>query len=187
MKQYFEDIDTLNQFTLELDHHQDELECTTCSKNDQFVSHGFVYKTADVDKEKPVGKRIFCSNRYGKSGCGATLRLYLAEAIPTLSYTTSHLFIFIARLIAWCNIQQAYQAATRTKDPRNAYRWLHRLWRKLIDYRHCLKSRTVCHTDMFTSRTQRLQVLLPTLQALFSALPHNPCAHYQIRKQAPFV
>ncbi len=117
-------METLHQFTLELGFHEDALQCKNCAACNAFVSHGFIYKKQHNGDKKPVGKRVFCSNRYGKSGCGCTLRLYLAADIPTLQYSSIHLFIFLSALIAGLNIQKAYQKATGTLEPRNAYRWL---------------------------------------------------------------
>lgn len=84
MPKYFNDMDTLHRFTLEIDRYQDELQCHHCAKNDQFVSHGFIYKQRSQSLREAVGKRIFCSNRYGRSGCARTFRLYIATELPSL-------------------------------------------------------------------------------------------------------
>ena len=187
MRTYFNDIDTLHRFTMELDCHQHELECLICFKNNQFISHGYVYRHLSIEKKVIVGKRIFCSNRHGNSGCGATRRLYLTEFIPLLHYTTAHLFTFLCSLIALSSIQQAYQVATGTEDPRNAYRWLHKLNHKLIVFRSGLTKHAAHIAERFKTRTRRLQLLLPTLHTLFSNLPTNPCADYQHFQQAAFI
>ena len=187
MPTYFDNLDALHRFSMELDHHQHKLQCHRCFKNNQFVSHGYVYKQLSSTHKITTGKRIFCSNRHGKSGCGATRRLYLAEAIPLLHYTTYHLFIFLSSLIALCTVQHAYETATGTEDPRNAYRWLRKLSQKLIDFRGALTKHAAHLTERFKTRTRRLQVLLPTLQTLFSTLPTNPCVHYQQRQQTAFI
>jgi len=99
MIKFFKDLGRLHQFTLSLDFHQDMTQCHKCSKHDQFVSHGFVYKKQRQGDKTIVGKRIFCSNRYGKVGCGSTHRLYLTAQIPSLQYNTEHLFRFLLELI----------------------------------------------------------------------------------------
>jgi hypothetical protein len=75
MRLFFPDFDTLHRFTLELDRHQEALTCHHCARRGQLVSHGFVYRKQHNADKQPVAKRIFCSNRHGKTGCGRTRRL----------------------------------------------------------------------------------------------------------------
>jgi hypothetical protein len=187
MRKYFDDIDAIHQFTMELNYHHSKIKCENCLKSDQFLSHGFVYKKQNCGEKKVIGKRLYCSNRYGKSGCGKTVGLYLATHIPTLQYTTSHLFIFIASLLSKFSIQKAYKVATNSDDPRNAYRWLHRLWKKLIDYRCFVQNHMESQSDKLTSRPLRLQLLLPTLQVLFSKVGEPPCSQFQKITQTSFI
>ncbi len=177
----------MDSFSLSLDYHKDVLQCANCSKNDQFVSHGFVYKQRSQTLREKVGKRIFCSNRYGYSGCGRTFRLYIAEEFPCLQYGAAHLFVFLLALMRPVTIQQAYEKATGTAEPRNAWRWLNKLQRKLIDYRCFLTCRTGERGLQPRSRTRRLQILLPTVKQLFFSLNGCPCAHYQMRHQVSFI
>jgi len=188
MKHYFfKDMGSLDLFTMALERHQDVLECKKCSKSNQFVSHGYVYKKHLQGDTRTVGKRIFCSDRYGRSGCGSTLRLYLAAELPALQYTATHLFIFLCALIDSASIQKAYEQATHTENPRNAYRWLDKCLHKLMDYRHFLNSRTEARSPLFKSRSKRLQLLLPTLQCLFVKTKFPACAAYQMNRQTCFV
>lgn len=185
MNRYFNDLDTLHRFTLSLDCQMDPIRCHHCSKTNQFVSHGFVYKKQHHGKTRTVGKRIFCSNRSGHSGCGRTLRLYLVTEISKLHYTAVHITAFVLALLCGRTIQQAYLAATQSSDPRNAYRWLNKLQRKLIGYRALLKTQCVRPICQFAVRTRERHILLATLQALFSAI--GTCAQVQQQTQASFV
>ncbi len=187
MRKYFSDIESIDSFSLSLDVHKDALQCAHCSRKDQFVSHGFVYKQRSQTLRAKVGKRIFCSNRYGRSGCGRTYRLYIAEALPGLQYGAAHLFVFLLALMSHATVQQAYEKATGTEDPRNAWRWLNKLQVKLIDYRCFLQRRADALNAQFRSRVRRLQVLLPTVKRLFALFDDCPCAHYQMRHQLRFI
>lgn len=117
---YFESLEEIQQFTMDLDLHSDSLECKKCLKKGCFVSHGFIYKNGHQGEKKIVGKRIFCSNRNGRSGCGCTSIIYLKEAIPALTYDTSNVSTFLSKLISGSSIGKAYKATTNTNDPRNA-------------------------------------------------------------------
>jgi len=186
MQTFFKDLDSIQQFTRSLDHHHDNLICQFCSKNNQFVSHGFVYKKQYNGLRQTVGKRIFCSNRFGRSGCGRTFQVYLATEIPKLNYAIHHLAVFIHCLLAGSCIDKAYYTATKTKDTRNAYRWLNKLQGRLIDYRLVLNRRTEDCVNIFKSRVRRLQLLLPTLSVLISSVVSS-CFHYQLCTQKPFI
>ena len=187
MRIFFENMDDLHRFTMELNYHHNKIQCKSCLQNGQFVSHGFVYKKQNNGKQKAIGKRLYCSNRHGKSGCGKTVRLYLDNHIPMLQYTVSHLLVFISSLLAMSSIQAAYKMATNTEDPRNAYRWLHRLWKKLIEYRCFLQNQEESLSDKLKSRTLRFQNLLPTLHTLFIKAHGYPCRYFQKTTQTSFI
>lgn len=187
MQQFFESIDTLHQFSLNLNYHKEKLHCHTCAKSDQFVSHGFLYKKQSQGKRIETGKRIICSRRYGRSGCGATTRLTVANHIPSLHYTALQIYHFLIALMANASIQVSYQHATGQSETRNAYRWLNKIEGKLIEYRSVLKTRTEPIEAAFINRTRRLRLLLPTLQRLFSLFDHSPCSHYQRQRQMAFM
>ncbi len=100
MQRFFEDFESIQQFTHSLNYHQNQLECSHCLKCDQFISHGIVFKQRSIDVKEPVGKRLFCSNLYGRSGCGRTFQLYVASEIPSFQYGAAPLIIFLASLLA---------------------------------------------------------------------------------------
>jgi len=185
MKRYFDDLDTLHRFTLALDSQPHPIRCRHCAKQGQLVSHGFVYKKQRQGKRRTVGKRLFCSNRHGRSGCGRTIRLYLATELAFLHYTTVHLTAFLLALLSGHTIQRAYRAATQTSEPRHAWRWLHKLQRRLVDYRALLKvprSQPACRC---TLKNKQRDILLSSLHGLFSTL--GSCAQIQHRTQTAFV
>ena len=140
MQKFYDNYESINQFTHRLDYHQNQLECTHCLKRDQFVSHGIIYKQRSIDVKEKVGKRIFCSNRYGRTGCGRTFQLYLTDVIPKIRYSATQLFIFITSLLAGMMLAEAYYKATAQTDSRNGWRWLGRLMLKLGEYRTFIRS-----------------------------------------------
>lgn len=187
MPLFFKTIDQINQFTLSLELNQGQVICANCKQCDQFVSHGFVYKNLNHGKTMLVGKRLFCANRRQRSGCGRTLRLYLAEQIPMLVYSTLQMTIFLKALLACNTIQNAYEAATGTNDPRNAYRWLNKLKSKLIDYCTFLKKPRELFISIHQFSTRRLQLLLPIIKNIFFTIDDQPCQNYQIQTYKPFI
>ncbi len=187
MQRFFEDFESITQFTRSLDYYQDKLECAHCLKNDQFVSHGIVYKQRSMTLSEPVGKRIFCSNRYGRSGCGRTVQLYVASEFPSCRYGTAHLWVFITSLLAELTLAVSYKKATGQSAPRNARHWLNRLMRRLSDYRCFLNRRPNASSIQFKTPIRQLQILLPTLAQLVAGARHCPCTAYQFIQQRVFI
>lgn len=189
MTLFFENIDQLNQFTLSLELNQGQVVCANCNQSDQFVSHGFVYKNLNQGEIIVTGKRLFCTNRCQRSGCGSTLRLYLAEQIPTLVYSTKQMSIFLKALLACNTIKTAYKAATNTDDPRHAYRWLNKLTGKLVNYRSFAQNPKTTPSPKVNFSTRRLQLLLPAIKNIFLKFGESkyPCLDYQHCNQQAFV
>lgn len=187
MKRFYPDFDTLDRFTLALDYHQEQLECTHCLKCDQFVSHGIIYKQRSIAHCEAVGKRIFCSNRYGRSGCGRTFQLYVASEVPFFRYCAAHLFVFITSLLASFSVKQAYHSATGQSTTRNAWRWLNRLTLNLSRFRVFLNHRIETSCNRFQARVRRFQILFPTLVQLSVHFKAQPCTGYQLVEQIAFI
>jgi len=185
MKRFFKDYDSINQFSLSLEYHQDKVQCAHCLKSDQFVSHGIIYKQRSSTFSEKVGKRLFCSNRSSRNGCGRTYQIYIENEVPSFRYGASQLFVFIAALLANFHICEAYYQATGQFETRNAWRWLKKLNFKLSDYRSFLKVRVDIHSSRLTSRCNSLRHLLPTFSRLFTP-GNNGCVNYQVSQQQPF-
>lgn len=187
MQRFFSDFEAINVFTLSLEYHQEKLECVHCSKHDQFVSHGIVYKQRSSTIREKVGKRIFCSNRYGRRGCGRTFQLYLSDEIPTFRYSAAHLFVFIASLLAHNSVKKSYFAATGQTSFRHAWRWLNQITKQMGTFRSFIKSRPKITLHSFQDKVRRFQVLLPALLQLSLHFKSNLCSNYQLKAQKPFI
>ena len=186
MKRFYPDYASIHAFTLTLDFHRSELECIHCLKSDQLISHGNICKQRSQSWAEKVGKRLFCSNRNGRSGCGRTFQLYAATEIPACRYNIAHLCLFIIALKANKTIHDAYHHATGQLECRHAWRWLKRLMIKISDYRcvlRCRSSGLLNTTPLFKSLY--LQHLLPTLTRLLSS-SNNGFTDYQMRQQQAF-
>lgn len=187
MQRFFKDFESLDRFTLSLDCYDDTLQCPHCAKREQLVSHGVIYKQRSSRQREAVGKRVLCSNRYGRTGCGRTVQLYVAQVIPSLQYSTPQVFVFLSALLMNLTVKAAYQAATGQSEVRHAWRWLTKLERNLTDFRCFLDVRLAPFTIAVKERCRRLQLMLPTFERLFSTLPHCPCSHYQLECQRALI
>lgn len=192
MKTFFDDIDSLQRFTQQLNGPLVPLTCPHCQRSGHFISHGFIYKKSHQSEPIIVGKRILCSNRYGHKGCGRTQQLYLKQRIPKLCYGAHDVWLFLLSLIAGMTIAQAYTKATQAFDSRNAYRWLAACFQNLTTYRtHLLRRQGRDNSITLTAsidrprKTFRLSLVVTTLKALLTG-PTAHCAQFQQATQQAF-
>jgi hypothetical protein len=185
MQIYYESLFALEQHTRQLD----RVPCRHCSQTAQLVSHGFVYKKRVGADPEAVGKRVFCSNRKRRTGCGRTVRLYLEATLRRLHYAGAHMAAFVLALLAGATVRHAYGQATGAADPRHAWRWLNRLDAKLSDYRNLIHRPALDQTEgpPPARRRLRIRLLTATLHALRARFGPPLCAPYQRHTQRAFL
>ena len=143
--------------------------CPYCGKTHQSVSHGYIYKQISIDHREVVGKRILCSRRHGRNGCGRTRQWYLADIVPQRQYRLSVFVAFICALLGGDAVEPAYlNAIGSNAQPRHAWRWLQSFQKQLPYWRS--HSSPDSEVSAFTQRTAKLSILLPTLKALSNKL-----------------
>ena len=148
-----------------------ESTCPHCGKSEHSVSHGYLYKQVSIEHRKVVGKRILCSRRNGKGGCGRTRQWYLADIVPRRRYPLSTFVAFIYSLLGGDTVEQAYlKAIGSIVEPRHAWRWLHSFLKQLPRWRIDLSP--IAETFKAKQRSPLLKILLPTLKALSTGLGH---------------
>lgn len=187
MQRFFLDFESLDRFTFSLRCFDDKLQCPHCTQSHHLISHGVIYKQRSMTQRDAVGKRVFCSNRSQRSGCGRTVQLYVAAVMPTMQYAVAALFAFLSALFKKVSVVTAYQMATGQTNARHAWRWLNKLHGRLTDFRTFVHNRSEPVLSTFKTSSRRLQVLLPTLSSLFALSPDAPCAHYQLLSQKPLL
>lgn len=169
MQRFFSSLSELDHFTYSLDNLASENQCEHCSRNDQWVSHGYVWKKSG----EKAGKRILCGKRYGKRGCGRTRQLYLQHVIPQRRYSLSRLLIFILTLIRGATVEQAYFRAVEHSysEHRQAWRWLRALWTQMSRFRAALVLPPAPGASPVRYRSRRLSILLTTLREWLLRFP----------------
>lgn len=171
MQVFFSSLAELESFTRRLQALPKEHACQHCPHNDQWVSHGYVYRQCPNHQSRIVGKRIVCCRRFGKLGCGRTRQLYLKSYLPRCHKRLSVVLAFITQLIRGASVQSAYDSALGHDyyEPRQAWRWLNVLQQKLGLFRLHASPRSETPLFDFAHGSRRLSVLLPTLSRLWQA------------------
>jgi hypothetical protein len=108
--------------------------CPHCDVVGELIRHGYAYGFDETNpRHKTVrGRRIFCSNRNRRRGCGLTFCIWLADSIRRLSLTTRAVWTFLQLAVA--GAVGALAAAIRAADAegRRSDRTWQRLWTRFL-------------------------------------------------------
>jgi hypothetical protein len=101
--------------------------CPHCKVVGTLIRHGFLYGFDESSpRQKTVrARRIFCSNRQARAGCGRTFSVWFADKIRRLSLTTGALWRFLQGAVAGSIL-----AAIRAVDCRLSERTWQRIWKR---------------------------------------------------------
>lgn len=104
--------------------------CPHCKVVGTLIRHSILYGFDDTSPRRRTlrARRIFCSNRHSRRGCGRTFSVWLADKIRRLSLTTGGLWRFLQRAAAGSIL-----AAIRSIDCPLSDRTLLRIWKRFQD------------------------------------------------------
>ena len=184
MQTYYPSLEAIHRQTMQLASQQ----CKHCGQSQQLVSHGFVRKKRAGSDPHPVGKRVFCSDRQHRTGCGRTMQLYLDSTLRYLHHPGSAVVAFVLLLLAGLSIALAYTQATRAQTARHAYRWWHRLHAQISVYRRLFHQPLVAQPPPPSPRPQflRRSLLTSTFSVLLMRFKQPLCQMYQWQLQRAF-
>lgn len=129
-------------------------------------------------REKAVrARRVFCSNRGARPGCGRTISVWLADTIRRVGTSTRRLWRFLQRAVV-----DGLADATRHAGGRLSGRAWQRLWRRFLlgqsHIRTFLLSRHPPPESATASRHAPVAQVLAHLQAVFPDA--DPLAAFQL-------
>jgi hypothetical protein len=138
--------------------------CPHCKMVGALIRHGFLYGFDDRSPPRRTlrARRVFCSNRNARPGCGRTFSVWLADKIRRLSLSTGTLWQFLQG--AAVGIAAAVRAVGRFSD-----RTWYRVWKRF----------NLGQSNIRTALLARCPP--PTLPA-----EHRPAAHVLAHLQATF-
>jgi hypothetical protein len=148
--------------------------CPHCRQVGMLVRHGFLrgYDDSSPRCKTIRARRIFCSNRHRRTGCGRTFSVWIASKIRRISLTSRGLLAFLQRAV-----MGSLAAAIRDTDCPRSDRTLRRIWKRFdrgqSRIRTALHERAPPPESLATSarRPDAAQVLAH----LHAAFPHADC------------
>jgi hypothetical protein len=104
-----------------------QMPCPHCKLIGTLIRHGYLYGFDDRSPKRQTvrARRLFCSNRQARPGCGRTFSVWYADKIRRLSLTTGCLWRFLQHAAAG-----SLRAATRAADGHLSDRTWQRIWKR---------------------------------------------------------
>lgn len=157
-----------------------QMPCPHCQTTGTLNRHGSLRGFDDDSPRRKTlrARRIFCSNRGRRTGCGRTFSIWIASKIRRSSLTTVTLWAFLQRAAAG-----SVAAAMRTAAGRRGGRCWQRIWRRFDRAQSRLRTALACRgppPEMPPGTSHRPDIA-QVLAHLQSAFPHadDPLAAYQ--------
>jgi hypothetical protein len=158
--------------------------CPHCEVVGALNRHGFLYGFDETSPRRVTvrARRVFCSNRNARPGCGRTFSVWLADKIRRLSLTTSTLWRFLQATVVGTTLG-AFRGPDRWLDERT---W-QRIWKRFdlaqskirtALYERCLPPESPPQPRVKPERQPAAQVL----EHLKAAFPdaHCPITAFQL-------
>jgi len=101
--------------------------CPHCLAVGNLIRHGSLHGYDDSSPQRKTlrARRIFCSNRQARRGCGRTFSVWLADKIRRLSLTATALWTFLQRAVTGSLVAAIGAAACHLSD-----RTWQRVWKR---------------------------------------------------------
>jgi hypothetical protein len=161
--------------------------CPHCQVVGTLIRHGYLRGYDDTSPQRKTirARRIFCSNRNARRGCGRTFSVWIADKIRRLSLTSRCLWRFLQHAVAG-----SIAAAIRAADGRLCDRTWQRIWKRFNQgqskIRTALSARCPPPTLPAAPRQRPAAQVLAHLQAVFPDAD-CPIAAFQHALQTFFV
>lgn len=101
--------------------------CPHCKFVGALIRHGSLrgFDESSPRQKTVRARRIFCSNRHARPGCGRTFSVWIADKIRRLSLTTGALWLFLQLAVAGSIL-----AASRALGCHLSGRTMQRIWKR---------------------------------------------------------
>lgn len=169
MRKFFHSIGEIGRFIGNL--RALKQSCPHCNAKETLCSHGFIHKLGHFSSKNLIGKRIYCSNRHQKNGCGRTFQLYLADFIPHLHFSVVDFETEIKRYLHFNIPENEKEYPSRRCHLRTRFRWLKKLNNRIPVMREALIKSNPLSLNLPDNASQ--SALTFTLLTLFSSAIKN--------------
>ncbi len=161
-------------------------QCKHCGKVGMLIFHGYTYGQSDYKKSITKGRRVFCSNRNRRSGCGRTLYLLFYNFIRGGFISAELFWQFLNAILTELSINKSYE----TIDPSCplSISTFYRLWQRFkfsTPQIRTFLADNYPHVPLSENCPHRETIL--HLSVVFKNTACNPIAEYQLASQKSFI
>lgn len=158
--------------------------CPHCRRTGNLIYHGYLFGISECrSHEITRGKRIFCSNRNKRTGCGKTYSFFLAQYIYRSILSTASAWQFLNAYKSGLSLEKAYSSLNPLCTI--SFDTFIRFWKKFklntSDIRTYILHHHTQLPDSFKSH------VIETIHHIAQCLHHtelDPLAHYQLLAQS---
>ncbi len=147
--------------------------CPHCHAVGFLIRHGALHGFDDTSPQRTTlrARRIFCSNRQLRRGCGRTFSVWLADKIRRLSLTAAALATFLKRVLT-SSLRAACRAGCYLCD-----RTWQRIWKRFDLGQSRIRTALLgqCPPPQVVAAATRRPLAAQVLAHLHAAFPHADC------------
>ena len=97
--------------------------CPHCRRTGCLILHGYLYGYDENGSDRVKrGKRIFCSNRKNKQGCGKTFSMLMAGMIKSMTIGAARVWNFLDNVRQGIPVSKAFSKTGTAMTVSSAYR-----------------------------------------------------------------
>jgi hypothetical protein len=116
--------------------------CPHCRRTGALNGHGLLRGYAEGESAVVVrGRRVFCSNRARRPGCGQTFSVRLRAVLAGFVVRTLTLWLFVSAVVSGLTRRAAWLRATGATGAKLSLSSGYRLWRRLSAAQSALRAR----------------------------------------------
>jgi hypothetical protein len=162
--------------------------CPHCNTVGMLIRHGTLSGFDDRTPQRRAirARRVFCSNRYRRRGCGRTFSVRLAHTIRRLSLSTRTLWAFLQRAVVG-----TIAAAIHGTDGQRSDRTFQRIWRRFDRGQSAIRTALLGRgpPPALPAEPCRRPAAAHVLAHLQATFPHDDCpvAAFQQAMRAFFI
>jgi hypothetical protein len=165
--------------------------CPHCKTVGMLIRHGVLTGFDDSNPQRKVirARRIFCSNRHRRRGCGRTFSVWIANTIRRLSLTTRTLWTFLQHAV----VGTIAAAISATNCPLSD-RTFQRIWKRFDHSQSAIRTALTAllargPPPELPAPSARRPAAAQTLAHLQVTFPHADCpiAAFQLATRSFFV
>ncbi len=162
-------------------------QCRHCGIIGMLILHDYIYGFDEYRNYRLVkGRRIFCSNRNNRKGCGRTISYFIINFINETLISSSIAWQFLLFILSGMSIEKAYNALN--PECVLSISTFYRFWKRFKLTMH--KIRTFISDNFKLSETLESTPSCETISHLSNHLADpdlNPIANYQKLFQTAFA